>query len=369
MKHPFSILAALLFLSLASLGCKGTEQQIADVTPAYDSTALHTGLNALNLERYRSISYNGHHPSARDGSWEIYTYDTADCRCILGDTVTISMRRAPGSKDVTFLMLGGGACWPGTLDCTHYSTDGNTLVSNLTSLDPQNPLAGWNMIYVPYCDGSVHMGDNAADYDSNNSPDHWHWGLRQTTAALNLMKEKIDTVKRVFITGCSAGGYGTIVATLLIRQAYPAAEIFVFNESGPGLFNPADPHTFETIKATWKIQSLLPADCSKCSAQIIYIYDWLLERDSRLRIGLYSSYEDRIIGSNYLSMAPAEFRVLLMNVSGEIHGRHAARFKRFFVSGSSHCISDYLKTVDTVSIISWIGQMINNSSAWTEHFE
>ncbi len=37
----------------------------------------------------------------------------------------------------------------------------------LTSRDPQNPVRDWNFIYVPYCDGSVHMGDNEADYDGN----------------------------------------------------------------------------------------------------------------------------------------------------------------------------------------------------------
>lgn len=240
---------------------------------------------------------------------------------------------------------------------------------DLTSNQPNNPVAGWNFIWVPYCDGSVHMGDNNADYDNDTQTDHWHWGLRNTSAAVTLMEELVPYPEKILITGCSAGGYGTFIATMLIRLVYPNAKLYVVNDSGPGLFDPDKPDTWQLIKNTWNIEPLLPDDCLECGDQLIYLYKWMLTRDDDLNIGLFSSYRDEVIGGTYLSMAPAEFEELLMTESGGLRQLFPDTFKRFFINGSSHCISDYEYEVNRVSILEWIGYLVNDENQWADVLE
>ena len=132
-------------------------------------------------------------------------------------------------------LQGGGASWPGLEDCKEEGNEDDVFTSEFATELAEKLGQEWNHVMIPYCDGSIYMGDLAADYDEDGFVDHWHWGFRASSAGVALAVKNFPELKNIFITGCSAGGYGTIPLARLIQYHYPEANIYVLNESGPGL--------------------------------------------------------------------------------------------------------------------------------------
>jgi hypothetical protein len=324
---------------------------------------LNSALKALQLDRYSEIKYTRHEPNWNDPTWEMYYYHPDDCRCISGSEYLVATSRVRRSKNVVFYLEGGGACWPGEDDCTKEVNpdevlDGRRII----------PLANWNHIYVPYCDGSVHMGDNQVDEDGDGKPDYWHWGLRTTSAAVALMKKLYPNPEKILIAGISAGGYGTIIASMIIRLHFPKSRLYVLNNAGPGLWNPEDPATWELILKTWNIQQFFPSDCEKCQDQLIYMYDWMLERDNKLKVGMVTSYMDQTISESYLRMKPGDFKNLLISTTDSIRERHPDTFKRFFINGNDHGVANSY-SVRGISLERWLEYLVDDSEKWIDIME
>ncbi|CAG0933692.1 hypothetical protein TFLX_03177 [Thermoflexales bacterium] len=332
----------------------------ADLTPA---------LRQMQLDKYIGIQPIRQETIAPSG-WTIYHYDKADCQCILGDDYALLARPGKESNKTVFWLEGGGACWPGQENCTKsLSLRPDMADYGLASQDVRNPLRDWNFVYVPYCDGSIHMGDHDADYDGDGQVDHHHQGLRTTSAAVALMKDLFPQSEKILIAGCSAGGYGTLMAAPITRLQFPEAQLYVVNEGGPGLYNPARQDDFQLILDTWNLDPYLPADCPQCREQLIQLYPWLLARDPQLKVGMFSSYQDSVIGQAYLGMTPTAFRRLLVETTDKIHAEFSDTFKRYFIKGTAHCVPDYFYSVDGVSVRDWIEDLMNDSPEWQDVLE
>jgi hypothetical protein len=325
-------------------------------------------LSTLHLDKYiDAVPYTSHEPYASDESWEIYYFDASVCKCVTGNPFHVEVKTKEAAGNVVFLLDGGGACWPGMNACT---TSANYIMDQDDG--PGNPLNGWNLVFVPYCDGSVHTGDNDADYDGDTVPDHFHRGLQTTTAAIAIMRDLFPNPPKILITGCSAGGYGTFMAYLLNRRFFPEASIYIFNDSGPGLWNP-DNGMKQLISYAWLYEQYLPAGCSRCDLQLMYLYEWMLWRDPLVRIGLFSSYKDYTIGVDYLNMQQDDYKALLLSASGAVRLKYPDRFNRFLVNGDTHCIAQvpggYTHTVGGVTILQWQEQLITDDPDWADILE
>jgi hypothetical protein len=266
-------------------------------------------------------------------------------------------------------LQGGGASWPGLEESKERVYKDDIYVSEFTSELAKRLDQNWNQLVIPYCDGSIYMGDHAADYDQNGFVDHWHWGFRACSAGVALAVKNFPELKNIFITGCSAGGYGTIPVASLIQYYYPEAHIFVLNESGPGLFHPEDRETWNTIKKAWDLDQLLPEECVECDGELIYLYEDLLENNRNLKIGLYSSYEDFVIAEEYLQMTPEGFKDLLLSASGYLKEKYPDQFKRFYINGDSHCVEDRDYQINGTAYWDWVIGLISEGEQWTDLLE
>lgn len=354
MLSELAFLAAVVFL----VSCSSSDNHEKSLTEE---------LEALNLDKYiDSVPYTltSPEPYGSDTTWNIYSFDTSVCKCVFEGDFHIGVKNKTATDNVVFLMSGGGACWPGKDSCAKDA-------DYVTGWDDSagNPLNGWSVIHVPYCDGSVHMGDNDTAYDGNM---HYHRGLKTTTAAISIMRDLYPDPPKVMITGCSAGGYGTFIAYLLVRRFFPDAKIYVFNDSGPGLWNPGNGMK-ELVTNAWQSTQYIPASCSRCDDQVMYLYDWILDRDPNARIGLFSSYFDHTIGGSFLEMADADFKDLLVSTSDFIHSKYPARFNRFLINGTSHCVGEvaenYLYSVGGVTIVEWLTALVNDDPDWPDVLE
>ncbi|MCG8473056.1 MAG: pectinacetylesterase family protein [Desulfobacterales bacterium] len=102
----------------------------------------------------------------------------------------------------------------------------------------------WNIIFVPYCTGDIFIGDNAKTYVDPDDPSKtltWHHnGFKNTMGILDWMKngpfkKRFKNIPKLMVTGCSAGGAGSILNYHFIRKELGdrVKESILFNDSGP----------------------------------------------------------------------------------------------------------------------------------------
>lgn len=200
-----------------------------------------------------------------------------------------------GSPNVLFLLEGGGACWDyetcsgraGVLGAANPNGLGDDYMQQITAryvsplvngADPGLPFRsrtdlvtqGWNIVYLPYCTGDVHVGNNVVTYTDStgqNPPLTWHHsGYTNVLAAAQYARTQFPSVQKLLVTGYSAGGTATSSAYYFIRKTINPAKGYLLNDSGPIFLAPNIDYRsralHEKIRQSWSLNSvfvLLPA--------------------------------------------------------------------------------------------------------------
>jgi hypothetical protein len=157
---------------------------------------------------------------------------------------------------------GGGACW----DLFTCSAGGTGMFDNAVGsaanevggyngifdfTNPANPVADYNMVFIPYCTADVHIGDAVVDYGARLVLHHN--GYNNSTAVLNWTYENFDAPDDIVVAGTSAGAYGAIQYAPYIMDHYPDARVVQFGDAGVG----ATPVGWQGLQ-TWGMYSHLP---------------------------------------------------------------------------------------------------------------
>jgi hypothetical protein len=151
----------------------------------------------------------------------------------------------PGKLLVEF--EGGGACWDDvtcatpiytrqiTLDPAQLEQRG-LLVGIYDRKNPDNPFRDWTHLYIPYCTGDLHWGNNAKTYSGPTGPyTVYHRGAVNASAALSWAYENVPAPSQLFVAGCSAGGYASIFWSARLMQVYSGASAAQFSDSAAGI--------------------------------------------------------------------------------------------------------------------------------------
>jgi hypothetical protein len=127
----------------------------------------------------------------------------------------------------------------------------------------------FDMVYVPYCTGDVHLGNRVVTYtDPAGQPPitFRHNGYNNSIAIMNVLRGRFPTINTLVITGFSAGGVASSAVFYQARRTLLPTRAHMLNDSGPVF--PAPNATYNSrplhdlIKAQWNLQSLynqLPA--------------------------------------------------------------------------------------------------------------
>ena len=203
---------------------------------------------------------------------------------------------SPTSNNLLISFEGGGACWDypscsgqaGILgrraserhpDRLHHAVQGEVRLADgqrrrpgHSAFRPKKNIAtnGWDMVYMPYCTGDVHVGNRVVTYTDptgRNPPIVFrHNGYNNTVAALNFLHTRFPSINKLLITGFSAGGVASSAIFYQARRTLVPTKAYLLNDSGP-IF-PAPNATYNSrplhdlITAQWNLASLysqLPA--------------------------------------------------------------------------------------------------------------
>lgn len=183
--------------------------------------------------------------------------------CRLGAQSGVAVRKASNPSDTLFItMQGGGAC-TNAVTCVGgaYSFDQDdfdkatdpTDTSAVTHLmagiwnrqDPSSQVARFHHVYIPYCSGDLHAGD-AEGYPTwpyksqfkgwQNSKKYFELIAGKVVRELELAQPGTP-IRRVVLSGISAGGYGAVLNLPQLQRALVAAgrpvEVVLVNDSAP----------------------------------------------------------------------------------------------------------------------------------------
>jgi hypothetical protein len=209
-------------------------------------------------------------------------------QCGNGSQYKFFVRRT-ASPNLLFYFEGGGACWDydtcsgraGVLGAANPNGISNDYMTQFTAkyvspivngADPGLPLRSrtdlatkdWNIVYMPYCTGDVHVGNNTATYVDTTGGQPaltWHHaGYTNTTAAVNYAHAQFPSVNKMLVSGYSAGGTATAAAYYFIRKGINPIRGYYLDDSGP--IHPAPDATYKSrplhdkIRASWNLDSV-----------------------------------------------------------------------------------------------------------------
>lgn len=281
--------------------------------------------------------------------------------CLRGGRFGMATRDR-GSDDLVIYLQGGGSCTNALCRATETADPKIPTYGVLNANDAENPVADWNVVFSPYCDGSLHFGDSDIP-DMNRK----HHGLRNVSATLDVAREHFKNPKRVLLTGASAGGYGTIWITSLVRLIYPDAKLYVFNDAGIAISNPDNADGFRSVLKEWGADKFIPESCEACktSPHLTVWQSWNLQHDPTLKLGMFSAYEDSVIAGTFLMLDAQVFKTALVDETAKVVDTAPERAKRFLVNGTQHTVGDIHKTaVGDLTLAQWLERMLDEDKAW-----
>jgi hypothetical protein len=125
------------------------------------------------------------------------------------------------------------------------------------------PTPDWNFVYVPYCTGDVHSGNNVITYEDPDGiePDlvFHHNGHDNVQKIIQWMAGEFESVPQMLVTGCSAGGAGSTINYYDIRNGMPGVErAYLLADSGPIFPNSVNSKPLhDKVRVSWNIDPLL----------------------------------------------------------------------------------------------------------------
>lgn len=284
--------------------------------------------------------------------------------------------------------IGGGACWDevtcgysGALFADDMDWMRDMMDEDLTGIydkyNEENPFKDWYHVIVPYCTGDIHWGDSVMTYgEGADEVTIHHKGAVNSRAVLDWVEAGFGGPEQIFVTGCSAGAYGSIMWAPHLQQMYPEARVTQLGDSGAGVVTDT---WFAESFPSWNPDGAFPS----------WIPNLSPETTSYTNLALPDLYER--IGAYYPQMFLSQFNTLLdwnqvlyyeamgggdqwawserMRSYEDRIDSSTPNFSHFLGPGDHHCILPYdeFYTAEAggVKLTDWVSGLVNNNAADT----
>jgi hypothetical protein len=307
--------------------------------------------------------------------------DFPDSSCDDGSATGIGVYKSSKSDNVLVFLNGGGACWDYT---TCYQLKiaargpfqkpqfdqfaaGSPTGTVFDRAEPMNPFKDWSFVFIPYCTGDVHAGNNVMMYTQGNVTNTYHHaGHANVLAYLKRLGPTFPTPGKLVVSGSSAGGYGSLLNYPYFRWYWPSAPMFLLDDSGPPLEMGDLPASYlPSWIASWKLDQVLGQTCGDpCLMDFSLGITSLANAWPGDRMALLSSEQDKTISGYFLLSGPGFKTALYTMTTDRIDP--LSNFHYFVVTGNTHTMLGNVPnfTSATTPLWTWLNQFIGGDAAW-----
>jgi hypothetical protein len=291
-----------------------------------------------------------------------------ESKCRDGSSTGIGVNYNPASTKVMFYLEGGGACFNSAtcilnqnpfnftevdFEALASSTaDGSLNAGMLDRTKSANPVQDWTYVYIPYCTGDVHAGDNVAPVSGVSV------GTPQDFAGYTNMKQYLARVvptfpkaTQVLFAGMSAGGFGAAADYDLAATAFGSIPVFMLDDSGPFMENPYFATCLVNLASTlWGLDKTVFATCgSNCTtpgSQFVEYAKYITTKYPNVTFGLADSLDDGTITeffgfgadncnqAGFQQLTATQFTDGLLDIRSKLSG--SPNFGTFYFPGAEH---------------------------------
>lgn len=193
--------------------------------------------------------------------------------CSDGSPYSIFIKKG-NSANLIIHFSGGGACWDNITCAAPISLasvfDGDTrqlksfyfpsvpkiipaiLTGLLDNEAESNPFKDWNVVFIPYCTGDLHIGNTTNSYsiDGKQFEIH-HNGRNNSLEALQWVFDNFENPGKVLVSGESAGAYGSAFWAPRVAAHYESKKIYQLSDGSLLASNRWN----EIVDTVWKAES------------------------------------------------------------------------------------------------------------------
>jgi hypothetical protein len=291
------------------------------------------------------------------------------------------------SDKVMIFMEGGGACFDLITCGGNPFNVANQRTERTGGLfargQADNPVKDWNLIFVPYCTGDVHLGTKEDGTVEGVAGTHQFVGRNNVMAYLNRLVPTFSDASQVLLTGISAGGFGAAANTEVVQWAFGDVPVTAIDDSGPPMSSEFLATCLqEKWRTTWGFDDSILKDCGEdCPDPNDYSIPYSIHVANKFpgRMGgLIETTGDSVItgfygygandctGSFFTAIPQETFRMGLLDYRERIMDLDA-NLGTYFIEGNQHTwLSSngfYTFEVDGVLMVDWITDIIEGTAA------
>ena len=313
--------------------------------------------------------------------WTEY-FPGGETLCARGEPFSFFVHEGRTDK-IVIDFIGGGACW----NSENCSSEAPTFVDSVNMLKelqkeglngiynhehPENPIGDWTHVVVPYCTGDIHWGEKDVTYTDKKGKSFTihHRGATNAKAVLAWVEENILDPKKVLVTGCSAGSYGSIYWLPYVKKIFPEAFTTHLGDSGAGIItqdflnNGISQWALQNNVASW-VPGLDPStNWKKLSLNDLYLKIGKHYPNLQLSQFNYTLDENQFFFYELMGGDSSLWPELLKKSLGVLEQK-LDNFDSFLVDGSEHCILPYDRVYNDTnkegeSFKSWLDMRLKN---------
>jgi len=236
-------------------------------------TVVIVGFLYLYFIYFGQPDYTSTAQAINDNEWHMVSLP-GETSCSDGSEYAIYIRKG-SSNNLILHFSGGGACWddptcsspitifgaltsgnPKELNMFYYPSLTRLLpgiISGIFDNDSStNPFSDWNVVYIPYCTGDLHVGNTVATYTSESGPiEIHHRGRSNSLAAIHWVKDNFSEPQKLIVSGESAGAYGSAFWAPYIATQFENSSVYQVSD-GALLTSTRWPELMDTV---WQAES------------------------------------------------------------------------------------------------------------------
>jgi hypothetical protein len=240
-----------------------------------------------------------------------------DAKCRDGSSTGIGVSLNPASDKVMLFLEGGNACFnaetclggnPSSfseadfhdLVTTSWNSAAGAYSANVGIMDrtnAANPVKDWSYVYVPYCTGDLHAGNNVVVVEGVSKKPQEFVGYVNVGLYLDRLVPTFSKATQVLLAGMSAGGFGAALNYGQVAKAFGSIPVSMLDDSGPFLENPAAATCLQNeFRSLWgfdkTVEVACGGDCTNASSFFLDYVEHVIKAYPKAAFGLVDSIDD-----------------------------------------------------------------------------